>query len=47
MEIIQAVRVFTASSEELPKILGLIQSMKEIPQADAVMKKEETDRDEN
>ena len=47
MEIIQAVRGITASPEELPKILGLIQSMKEIPQTDAIMKKEETDRDEN
>jgi len=47
MEIIQAVRGITASPEELPKILGLIQSMKEIPQADTVMKKEETDKDEN
>lgn len=47
MEIIQAVRGITASPEELPKILGLIQSMKEIPQADAVMKKEETEKDEN
>lgn len=47
MEIIQAVRGITASPEELPKILGLIQSMKGIPQIDTVMKKEETEKDEN
>lgn len=47
MEIIQAVRGITASPEELPKILGLIQSMKEIPQTDTVMKREETEKDEN
>lgn len=47
MEIIQAVRGITASPEELPKILGLIQSMKGIPQTDMVMKREETEKDEN
>jgi len=32
LEIIQAVRNVTASPEELKKILGMIQSMKELPQ---------------
>ena len=46
MEIIQAVRGITASPEELKTILGLIQSMKEVPQGNAV-KEEETKPDEN
>lgn len=46
MEIIQTVRNVTASPEELKTILGLIQSMKEVPQGNAV-KEEETKPDEN
>lgn len=45
MEIIQAVRGVTASPEELKTILGLIQSMKEVPQGNPV-KEEETRPDE-
>ena len=46
MEIIQAVRGVTASPEELKTILGLIQSMKEVPQ-DSTIKEEETKPNEN
>ncbi len=46
MEIIQAVRGVTASPEELKTILGLIQSMKEVPQ-DSTVKEEETKPNEN
>lgn len=45
MEIIQAVRSVTASPEELKKILGMIQSMKELPQ-NKLTQKEETDQNE-
>ena len=45
IEIIQAVRGITASPEELKKILGMIQSMKELPQEE-LTKKEETDQNE-
>lgn len=45
LEIIQAVRSVTASPEELQKILGVIQSMKELPQNE-LPKKEETDQNE-
>lgn len=45
LEIVQAVRSVTASPEELQKILGLIQSMKELPQNEQA-KKEETDQNE-
>ena len=45
MEIIQAVRGITASPEELQKILGMIQSMKELPQ-NKLTQKEETDQNE-
>ena len=34
LEIIQAVRGVTASPEELKTILGMIQSMKELPQSE-------------
>ena len=44
-EIIQAVRSVTASPEELQKILGMIQSMKELPQNKLAIK-EETDQNE-
>ena len=44
LEIIQAVRSVTAS-EELQKILGMIQSMKELPQ-NKLTQKEETDQNE-
>ena len=40
MEIIQAVRSVTASPEELKKILGMIQSMKELPQTKRTQKEE-------
>ena len=46
LEIVQAVRCVAASPEELKTILGLIQSMKEVPQGNAV-KEEETKPDEN
>ena len=46
MEIIQAVRGITASPEELKTILGLIQSMKEVPQGNAA-KEEDKKPDEN
>ena len=45
LEIIQAVRSVTASPEELQKILGMIQSMKELPQNKLAIK-EETDQNE-
>lgn len=45
MEIIQAVRSVTASPEELKKILGMIQSMKELPQ-NKLTQKEEPDQNE-
>lgn len=45
LEIIQAVRSVTASPEELQKILGMIQSMKELPQ-NKLTQKEETDQNE-
>ena len=45
IEIVQAVRGITASPEELKKILGMIQSMKELPQEE-LTKKEETDQNE-
>ena len=45
-EIIQAVRSVTASPEELKTILGLIQSMKDIPQGNPE-RMEETKPDEN
>ena len=46
LEIIQTVRGVTASPEELKTILGLIQSMKEVPQENPV-KEEETNPYEN
>jgi hypothetical protein len=46
LEIIQAVRGITASPEELKTILGLIQSMKEVPQ-DNPVKEEEIRPNEN
>ena len=46
MEIIQTVRSVTASPEELKTILGLIQSMKGLPQEKPV-KEEETEPYEN
>ena len=46
LEIIQTVRGVTASPEELKTILGLIQSMKEVPQENPV-KEEETKPYEN
>ena len=45
LEIVQAVRSVTASPEELKTILGLIQSMKELPQ-NKLTQKEETDQNE-
>ena len=45
LEIIQAVRGVTASPEELKTILGMIQSMKELPQ-NKLTQKEETDQNE-
>ncbi len=45
LEIIQAVRNVTASPEELKKILGMIQSMKELPQNGQDVK-EETEKNE-
>lgn len=45
LEIIQAVRGVTASPEELKTILGMIQSMKELPQNKLAIK-EETDQNE-
>ena len=45
IEIIQAVRGITASPEELKTILGMIQSMKELP-LEELTKKEETDQNE-
>lgn len=45
LEIIQAVRSVTASPEELKNILGVIQSMKELPQNE-LTKKEETKQNE-
>ena len=46
MEIIQTVRNVTASPEELKTILGLIQSMKGLPQEKTV-KEEETEPYDN
>lgn len=46
MEIIQAVRGVTASPEELKEILGLIQSMKGLPQ-EGIAREEEAGKDEN
>lgn len=46
LEIIQTVRGITASPEELKTILGLIQSMKELPQ-EKTIKAEETKSYEN
>ena len=45
MEIIQAVRGITASPEELKTILGMIRSMKGLPQ-NQLADREETDRNE-
>lgn len=45
LEIIQVVRSVTTSPEELTKILGMIQSMKELPQ-NKLNQKEETDQNE-
>ena len=45
IEIIQAVRGITTSPEELKNILGMIRSMKELPQ-NQLTKKEETDQNE-
>lgn len=45
LEIIQAVRSVTASPEELKNILGVIQSMKELPQNE-LTQKEETEQNE-
>ncbi len=45
LEIIQAVRSITASPEELKTILGMIQSMRELPQNE-LKAKEETERNE-
>ncbi len=46
LEIIRAVRGITASPEELKTVLGLIQSMKEVPQKE-LMKEEEVKPYEN
>ena len=46
LEIIQAVRGITASPEELKTILGMIQSMKDVPQGSAIIK-EDTIPNEN
>lgn len=45
LEIVQAVRCVAASPEELKTILGMIRSMKELPQ-DQLADREETDRNE-
>ena len=45
LEIVQAVRSVTASPEELKTILGMIQSMKELPQSEPKVK-EETGKNE-